>query len=153
MAPRRAAEGDEAQASFSLSCGFIAVLPNRCVGLGDEFRTAALDQIAGLGNKAFQEFQNIAQTGIAIDDFGDRLTPCRVRLDLSGGAQRAGRYLELHCVWRHAYDAAPVRCQKQGAYRAGLRLGNWMPSSGRCVVESRTRTSAPRSNFCASSTP
>ena len=37
-------------------------------GLGNEFRAAALDEIAGFGDDAFQYVGELADTGLAVND-------------------------------------------------------------------------------------
>ena len=66
------------------------------------FGAAALDQIAGFRNDALHQFQNVAQAGLMIDEFGDRLTQSGIGLDLARGAKRAYRGSMLDCAWGHA---------------------------------------------------
>jgi len=95
-------------ASFGLASGRIAVRPNRDASVRNELRVATLNQIAGFGDDVLQEFENLPQAGLMIDDLGDGLTQGRIGFDFTGGVQRACRGFVLDWAWCHINDAAPV---------------------------------------------
>jgi hypothetical protein len=56
------------RASFFLPAGFVAVMPKRSVGLGNELGAAALDEIAGFGDDVLQYLDQFLDTGFAINN-------------------------------------------------------------------------------------
>lgn len=55
--------------SFALPARFVAVMPEGSAGLGNEFGAPALDEIAGFGDDVFQDFENLAHAGFAVNEF------------------------------------------------------------------------------------
>jgi len=43
-------------------------MTQRSTGLGNEFRAAALDEIASFGDDVFQHFDELADAGLAVND-------------------------------------------------------------------------------------
>jgi hypothetical protein len=56
------------RASFFLPAGFVAVMPKRSLGLGDELGAAALDEIAGFGDDVLLDFDQFPNAGLAINN-------------------------------------------------------------------------------------
>ena len=61
-------------------------MPEGGAGLGGELRAAALDEVAGFGDDVLQDFENLAHTGFAVDEFRKGFEKRRISLDGSGGA-------------------------------------------------------------------
>jgi len=99
---------------FGLPCGFVAVISDHGPGVRHEFRTAALDQIAGFTENALEKIENFAEPSFSINEFGNRVAQCWIRLNLPCGAERASRRLVLHCSGCHAIDDVPKRFGRQG---------------------------------------
>jgi hypothetical protein len=57
----------EPRASFFLPAGFVAEMPERSVGLGNEFGAAAFDEIAGFGDDVLEYFDKFPDAGVAIN--------------------------------------------------------------------------------------
>ena len=49
--------------SLRLPGYFVGIAAKGSAGMGDEFRAAALDEVAGFGDDVFQDFENLAHTG------------------------------------------------------------------------------------------
>ena len=48
----------------------IRIVPDGSTGMGDEFRAAAFDEIAGFGDDVLQDFENLAHAGFLVNEFG-----------------------------------------------------------------------------------
>ncbi len=48
----------------------IRIAPDGSTGLGDEFRAAAFDEIAGFGDDVLQDIENLAHAGFLVNEFG-----------------------------------------------------------------------------------
>ena len=68
--PLMHSQPDRGQGSSSLSLpwSFVAEMSQCSAGLGNEFRAAALDEIAGFGDDVFQYFGELADAGLAVND-------------------------------------------------------------------------------------
>jgi hypothetical protein len=60
-------DSSEPRASLVLPAGFLAVMPERSVSLGNEFGAPALDEIAGFCDDVLQYFDQLADAGFAIN--------------------------------------------------------------------------------------
>ncbi len=56
--------------SFSLSEVSIRIVPDGSTGMGDQFRAAAFDEIAGFGDDALQDIESLPRAGFSVDEFG-----------------------------------------------------------------------------------
>ncbi len=45
-------------------------MPDGSTGLGDEFRAAAFDEIAGFGDDVLQDIENFPHAGFLVNEFG-----------------------------------------------------------------------------------
>ena len=72
--------------SFGLAGRFVGIAPEGGAGVGDKFRAAALDEIAGFGDDVLQDFENLAHAGFPVNEFRKGFEKRRISLDGSGGA-------------------------------------------------------------------